>query len=67
MGNFINAISGGNLYRKASFLLDQLDQKIFPEYIHIEECPHLSAAIGSAPFDKKECSLAKKRQRKQVF
>lgn len=51
MGNLISAISGGNLYRNASFLLNQLDQKVFPDFVHIEECPHLLAAEGSAPFD----------------
>lgn len=50
-GSFTAAISGGNLYRKSSFLLDHLDKKIFPEFIHIEERPHLPRALGSAPFD----------------
>lgn len=50
-GNFISAISGGNLYRKSSFLLDHLEKKIFPEFIHIEEQPHLLNGLGSAPFD----------------
>lgn len=52
LGSFIAAISGGNLYRKASFLVDQLNQKIFPEYIDIIEQPHLLKALGSAPFDQ---------------
>lgn len=51
LGHFASAIAGGNLYRKASFLLDHLDKKIFPSFIHIQEYPHLSRAIGSAPFD----------------
>jgi PmbA protein len=49
--SFINAISGSNLYRKNSFLLDSLNQSIFPEFIHIYEQPHLLGALGSAPFD----------------
>lgn len=48
---FITAISGGSLYRRASFLLDKLDEKIFAEHIHIHEQPHLLKALGSAPFD----------------
>ena len=48
---FITAVSGSSLYRRASFLLDKLDQKIFPEHIHIHEEPHLKKALGSAPFD----------------
>jgi PmbA protein len=48
---FITAISGGSLYRRASFLLDKLGEQIFAEHIHIHEQPHLKKALGSAPFD----------------
>lgn len=48
---FITAISGGSLYRRASFLLDQLDKQVFAGHIHIHEQPHLKKALGSAPFD----------------
>lgn len=51
LGHFIGAISGGALYRKATFLLDALGQPIFPEFVHIEEQPHLPRGLGSAPFD----------------
>lgn len=51
LGNFIAAISGGNLYRKASFLLDKLQQPIFPDFVTIDERPHLLKATGSVPFD----------------
>ncbi|HHA18636.1 MAG TPA: metalloprotease PmbA, partial [Methylophaga sp.] len=50
-GQFIGAIRGGALYRKSSFLLDHLDKKIFPEFMHIYEQPHLLKGIGSAMFD----------------
>ncbi len=50
-GHFIAAISGGNLYRKSSFLLDALGQQIFPEFLTIEERPHLLKALASSPFD----------------
>ena len=50
-GHFISAISGGNLYRKSSFLLDALGQSIFPEFLTIEERPHLEAALASSAFD----------------
>ena len=33
LSHFIGAISGGALYRKASFLLDQLGKPIFPEFV----------------------------------
>ncbi|SET63283.1 metalloprotease PmbA [Thalassotalea agarivorans] len=50
-GHFIAAISGGNLYRKSSFLLDALGQEIFPDFITIEERPHLKRALASSAFD----------------
>ena len=51
LGHLVRAISGGALYRKASFLLDKLGQPILPERIRIDERPHLLRALGSAPFD----------------
>lgn len=50
-GHFIAAIRGGNLYRKTSFLLDSLGQRIFPDFLHIHEQPYISGALGSAAYD----------------
>jgi len=50
-GHFIAANSGGNLYRKSSFLVDALGQQIFPEFLSIQERPHLPKALASSPFD----------------
>jgi len=50
-GHFIAAISGGNLYRKSSFLLDALGQKIFPDFLTINEQPHIKKALASSAFD----------------
>lgn len=50
-GSFINAISGSNLYRKSSFLLDHLGKQVFPGFMHIHEQPLLKKAPGSAPYD----------------
>jgi PmbA protein len=50
-GHFTSAVSGSSLYRKASFLLDSLDQQVFPGFIHIHEQPLLSKGMGSAPYD----------------
>ena len=52
LASFIQAISGNNLYRKNSFLLDTLGQTLFPAYVHIYEQPHLRRALGSSPFDE---------------
>lgn len=50
-GTLVSAISGGNLFRKSSFLVDTLNQKIFPDFINITEQPHILKGLGSAPFD----------------
>jgi len=52
IGSFVAAISGANLYRKSSFLLDSLGKPIFPKHIRIDERPHLPKLLGSAPFDQ---------------
>ncbi|MBY0377146.1 MAG: metalloprotease PmbA [Gammaproteobacteria bacterium] len=49
--SFINAINGGNLYRKNSFLLDSIGKPVFPENLRIYEQPFLIGALGSSPFD----------------
>jgi len=51
IGHLFSAISGGALYREASFLLDSLGKKILPEWLTIKEDPHLPGALGSVPFD----------------
>jgi len=51
IGSFVHAVSGGALYRKSSFLLDSLGQRIFPEHVRISERPHLRGAMASSPFD----------------
>ncbi|WAK01802.1 metalloprotease PmbA [Methylobacter sp. YRD-M1] len=51
LGSFISAVSGGNLYRKSTFLLDALDTQVFPEFVRIHEQPHLKGALGSANYD----------------
>lgn len=51
IGSFIGAISGANLYRKNSFLLDSIGQQVFPENVRIHEQPHLLGALGSSSFD----------------
>ncbi|MFP5390090.1 MAG: metalloprotease PmbA [Gammaproteobacteria bacterium] len=52
LGSFVQATSGGALYRKSSFLVDSLGKEIFPKHIEILEDPHVPGAVGSAPFDE---------------
>ncbi|MDG9756620.1 metalloprotease PmbA [Pseudomonas sediminis] len=49
--HLLAAISGGNLYRQSSFLEGALGQRLFPEWLTLDERPHLPRALGSANFD----------------
>lgn len=51
IGHAIGAASGGAQYRKASFLLDAVGEKIFPEFVQIEERPHIPKGMASAAYD----------------
>ncbi len=51
IGHLIGAISGSAQYRRATFLLDAVGEKIFPDFVHIEERPHLPKAMASASYD----------------
>ena len=51
IGHAIGAISGGAQYRKSSFLLDSLGQQVFPDWIDIDERPHIPKAFASVPYD----------------
>jgi PmbA protein len=51
MGHAISAIAGGAQYRRSSFLLDAVGEKLFPEFVNIQERPHLPRAMASAPYD----------------
>ncbi len=51
IGHLVMAISGGNLYRKSSFLLNKLGEQILPEWFNIDERPHLLRGLASTPFD----------------
>jgi PmbA protein len=51
VGHLLGAISGGALYRRASFLLDALGEKLFPSFVQMDEAPLLRRQPGSAAFD----------------
>lgn len=52
VGGLVQAISGGALYRRSSFLLDSLGKPVLPKHVSLFEDPHLQAMTGSAPFDE---------------
>lgn len=51
IGSFLGAIAGGNLYRKSSFLLDAMDEQVFPDGFSIVQQPHVPQAAGSTAYD----------------
>jgi PmbA protein len=51
VGHLLGAVSGGALYRRASFLLDSAGTQLFPGWFSIEETPLLQRGLRSAAFD----------------
>jgi PmbA protein len=51
VGHAIGAITGSAQYRRASFLLDAAGEKIFPDFVQIQERPHLEKGMSSRPYD----------------
>ncbi len=51
IGHLIGAVSGGALYRRASFLLDHAGKQIMPSWLNIVERPYLLRGQGSGAFD----------------
>ena len=51
LGAFVQAVSGGALYRKTTFLADSLGRQVFPKHIDIFEDPFIARGKGSSPFD----------------
>ena len=51
LGAYVQATSGGALYRKSSFLIDSLGQQAMSAHLDVREDPHVAKGKGSAPFD----------------
>ncbi len=51
IGHLLGAVSGGALYRRASFLLDSVGTRLFPDWLSIIERPQLRRGLRSAAFD----------------
>ncbi|HET6806677.1 MAG TPA: metallopeptidase TldD-related protein, partial [Frateuria sp.] len=51
VGHLVSAVSGGALYRRASFLLDHAGRRVMPEWMNIVERPLLPRGMGSGAFD----------------
>lgn len=51
IGHLVSAVSGGALYRRASFLIDSAGQRLFPEWFSIQETPFLMRGLRSTAYD----------------
>ena len=51
LGAYVQATSGGALYRRATFLLDSIGQPVLAGHIDIDEDPFIRKGKGSATFD----------------
>jgi PmbA protein len=60
LGSFVQAVSGGALYRKSTFLLDSLGKQVFAPHIQVVEDPHVVGAVGSSPFDEEGVKTSKR-------
>jgi len=61
LGSFVQAVSGGALYRRSSFLLDSLGKRVFPAHLDVDEDPFEPAGKGSVPFDDEGVRVAPRR------
>ncbi len=51
LGHLVSAVSGGSLYRRASFLLDHVGQPVLPGFVDLLEQPLLRGGHASTAFD----------------
>ncbi|WP_311221273.1 MULTISPECIES: metalloprotease PmbA [unclassified Acidovorax] len=61
LGGFVQAVSGGALYRKSTFLLDSLGKRVFPKHIDVLEDPFTPRGKGSSPFDEEGVRVAARK------
>jgi PmbA protein len=51
VGAYVQATSGGALYRKSTFLLDSLGKPVLASHLDLDEDPHVLKGKASAAFD----------------
>ncbi len=61
LGSFVQATSGGALYRRSSFLVDSLGKPVFAPHVDIVEDAHIPAELGSSPFDSEGVVTGRRR------
>ncbi len=61
LGAYVQATSGGALYRKTSFLADSLGKPAMAAHLDIDEDPFVRGGKGSSPFDDEGVRTAPRR------
>jgi PmbA protein len=61
IGHLLGAISGGALYRKATFLADSLGKPVLAPCVHIDERPHIRKGLASSPYDDEGVATVDRR------
>ena len=61
LGAYVQATSGGALYRKTTFLADSLGKTVLAKHLDIVEVPHILGGKGSAPFDDEGVRTARRK------
>ncbi|MBE7419109.1 MAG: metalloprotease PmbA [Ideonella sp.] len=61
IGSLVQAVSGGALYRKASFLVDSLGKPVMADHLDLDEDPFQRKGKASAPFDDEGVRTCRRR------
>jgi PmbA protein len=51
LGHLCSAVSGYALYKRASFLLDKLGERLAPDFVTVYDDGRMQGGLGSRPFD----------------
>lgn len=61
LGAYVQATSGGALYRKASFLTESLGREVLASHLDLDEDPHVPRGKASSPFDDEGVATVARR------
>ncbi|OSZ76756.1 metalloprotease PmbA [Hydrogenophaga sp. IBVHS1] len=61
LGSYVQATSGGALYRNTTFLHDSLGKRVLAKHLDIAEDPHVRNGKGSSPFDDEGVRTLKRK------
>jgi len=61
LGSMVGALSGGSLYRRASFLMDSVGTAVMSDHLDLDEDPLVPGGKASAAFDDEGVRTRKRR------